>query len=89
MADPVSLIEAKLFLRVSHTDEDPLITTLIQASKVRLEKALAIVLTEASPAPIRLALLDLVARAYETRGQGEVSLEGLEPWISAYAQVRL
>ncbi|WP_140985988.1 head-tail connector protein [Asticcacaulis tiandongensis] len=89
MADPVSLSEAKLFLRVSHEDEDALIATLIDAAKDRLETALGIELTEASPAPLRLALLDLIARAYGVRGEGEVSLEGLEPWIAPYRQVRL
>lgn len=89
MADPVSLSEAKLFLRVSHEDEDALIATLIAAAKDRLETALGIELDEVSPAPLRLAVLDLVARAYGVRGEGEVSLEGLEPWIAPYRQVRL
>ncbi|UDF03232.1 head-tail connector protein [Asticcacaulis sp. AND118] len=89
MSDPVSLTEAKLFLRVSHDDEDTLIATFIAAAVARLETALGLTLDEASPAPLRLAVLDLVARAYETRGEGGVSLEGLEPWITPYREVRL
>lgn len=89
MTEAVSLSEAKLFLRVSHEEEDALITTLIAAAQARLETALGVTLEAASPPPLRLALLDLVARAYAVRGEGEVSLDGLEPWIAPYREVRL
>ncbi|GGZ45539.1 head-tail connector protein [Asticcacaulis endophyticus] len=87
MSDPVSLIEAKLFLRVSHDEEDALIATLIAAASARLNAALGLVLDEASPAPLRLAVLNLVAEGYQSRG--EMTLDSVEPWISPYRQVRL
>ncbi|WP_433952192.1 head-tail connector protein [Brevundimonas diminuta] len=37
MSAPVSLTEAKLFLRVEHEAEDGLIQTLIDAAKARVE----------------------------------------------------
>ncbi|MFT3998403.1 MAG: head-tail connector protein [Asticcacaulis sp.] len=89
MSDPVALIEAKLFLRVSHDEEDTLIATFIAAAVARLEAGLGVTLDASSPAPLRLAVLDLIARAYDTRGEGAVSLDGLEPWIAPYREVRL
>jgi len=89
MSDPVTLAEAKLFLRVSHEEEDTLISTLITASATRIETVLGLTLDAASPAPLRLAVLDLVARAYDTRGEDEISPEVIEGWIAPYREVRL
>lgn len=88
MTAPVSLAEAKLFLRVEHAAEDGLIQTLIDAAEARIEGDVGLDLTSASPAPLRLAVLMLVLRAYE-RGEREMAIQPVEAWISPYRQVRL
>ena len=88
MTAPVSLAEAKLFLRVEHAAEDGLIQTLIDAAEARIEGDVGLDLTAASPAPLRLAVLMLVLRAYE-RGERGMSIQPVEAWISPYRVVRL
>ena len=88
MSAPVSLTEAKLFLRVEHEAEDGLIQTLIDAARARVEGDVGISLTSTSPAPLRLAILMLALRAYE-RGEVEMSIRPVEAWISPYRTVRL
>ncbi len=87
MPTPVSLDEARLFLRVTHTDEDGLISTLIDAAQARIEAATGLSLTDASPAPLRLAILYLLAQAYDGRGDGDS--DAFEAWIAPYREVRL
>lgn len=87
MADPVTLDEAKAFLRVTHDAEDGLITTVLAAARGLVEKELGVSLSEASPAPLRLAVMTLAAHAYD--GRGWDSLATLEPWIRPYRAVRL
>ena len=87
MSDPVTLAEAKLFLRVEHAAEDGLIATLIDAARARIETACELELDESSPAALRLAVLMLVLRAYE-RG-GEPDLAPIEPWIAPWRRARL
>lgn len=88
MTAPVSLTEAKLFLRVEHGAEDGLIGTLIQAARLRVEAAVGEALDAASPAPLRLAVLMLVLRAFE-RGDAAMPLGPVEAWIAPYRRVRL
>lgn len=88
MTAPVSLTEAKLFLRVEHSAEDGLIQTLIDAARARVEGDVALSLTSTSPAPLRLAILMLALRAYE-RGETEMSIRPVEAWIAPYRLVRL
>ncbi|WP_428150262.1 head-tail connector protein [Brevundimonas sp.] len=88
MTAPVSLTEAKLFLRVEHQAEDALIQTLIDAARARVEGEVGLELTSTSAAPLRLAVLMLALRAYE-RGEVEMSIRPVESWIAPYRVVRL
>ena len=88
MTAPVDLTEAKLFLRVEHAAEDGLIATLIEAARARVEGDVGLSLTSTSPAPLRLAILMLVLRAYE-RGEGVMAIGPVEAWIAPYRVVRL
>ncbi|WOB79673.1 head-tail connector protein [Brevundimonas nasdae] len=87
MAQPVTVAEAKLFLRVEQEVEDGLIQTLIAAAQAKVETDVGLSLTSTSPAPLRLAILMLVLRAYE-RGEA-VEIEPVEGWIAPYRVVRL
>ena len=88
MAQPVTVAEAKLFLRVEHEAEDGLIATLIEAARARVEGAVGLVLLSTSPAPLRLAILMLTLRAYE-RGEAEMPIAPVEAWIAPFRAVRL
>ena len=88
MTAPVSLTEAKLFLRVEHEAEDGLIGTLVEAAQKRVEGDVGLSLTSTSPAPLRLAILMLALRAYE-RGEVAMAIAPVEAWIAPYRVVRL
>jgi len=88
MTEPVTLAQAKVFLRVGHGGEDGVIQTLLDAARARVEGEVGVALSETSPAPLRLAVMMLCLKAYE-RGDGEMSVAAVEGWIAPYRAVRL
>ena len=84
-----TLAEAKGFLRVADASEDALVTLLIDAAEARVAAATGLVLTLASPAPLRLAVLVLVAHAYEHRDGSEPPPGLVEVWLAPYREARL
>ncbi|HJV42299.1 head-tail connector protein [Caulobacter sp.] len=94
MPQSLTLAEARAFLRVADAAEDAVLTILIDAAEARVATAAGLALTAASPAPLRLAVLTLVAHAYEHRDAqsekgGEPSLALVEPWLTPYRKARL
>jgi len=84
-----TLAEAKGFLRVADASEDALVTLLIDAAEARVAAATGLVLTPTSPAPLRLAVLVLVAHAYEHRDDSEPPPGLVETWLAPYRKARL
>jgi len=85
---PITLAEAKAFLRVTDDAEDALIQLLIAAATERVELAVGMVLTDPAPSPLRLAILMLVAHGHEHR-EGEAPAALIEPWLAPYRSARL
>lgn len=86
---PITLAEARAFLRVTDDAEDALVQLLIDAAVQRIEVATALTLTDASPAPLRLAVLMLIAHGFEHREAAEAPIGLVEPWLSPYRKARL
>ena len=84
-----TLAEAKGFLRVADAAEDALVTLLIDAAETRVAAATGLALTLASPAPLRLAVLVLVAHAYEHRDGSEPPPGLVDAWLAPYRTARL
>lgn len=85
---PITLAEAKAFLRVTDAAEDALVQLLIDAAVERVETAVGLVLTDPAPAALRLAVLMLVAHGHEHR-EGEAPAALVEPWLAPYRRSRL
>jgi uncharacterized phage protein (predicted DNA packaging) len=87
MSAPATLAEAKLFLRVDQDADDSLIQLLIDSAQARIEQEVEFDLCATSPAPLRLALLMLVLRAYE-HGEHDMSIARVESWVASYRQAK-
>jgi hypothetical protein len=85
----ITLAEAKGFLRVADATEDALVGLLVEAAEARVGRATGLALTPASPAPLRLAVLRLVAHAYEHRDDSEPPPSLVEAWLAPYREARL
>lgn len=86
---PITLAEAKAFLRVGDDAEDGLVQLLIDAAIARVGDAVGLTLTDVSPPPLRLCLLMLVAHGFEHREAAETPLALIEPWLAPFRTVRL
>ncbi|MFZ5670892.1 MAG: head-tail connector protein [Pseudomonadota bacterium] len=86
---PITLAEAKAFLRVTEAAEDATIQLLVDAAAARVAAAVGAALDEASPAPLRLAVLMLAAHGFEHRESAEPPLGLVEPWLAPYRTARL
>lgn len=88
MTHPVTLTEAKLFLRVEGEEADAEIGRLIARATNKIEVDSGLSLTSTSPAPLRLAILMLVLRAFES-GDDAMPLKPVEAWVNPYRVERL
>ncbi|WP_297516151.1 head-tail connector protein [uncultured Caulobacter sp.] len=89
MPQALTLAEARAFLRVADPAEDTLLTLLIDAAEARVAAAAGVALAPSSPAPLRLAVLILVAQAFAAREGGEPPLSLVEPWLAPFRKARL
>mgnify|MGYP003588896868 CR=1 FL=1 len=65
---PVTVAEAKAYLRIDGEEEDNLLASLISAATMHCEDYLQASLPELVPTPVKQAMLLLVSHFYEQRG---------------------
>ncbi len=85
MANAVSLEEARVFLRIDHGESDEILIVLLEASTARVEALTGE--REDWPAPLRLAVLALVARSFDDGVPADMAL--VAPLIAPWCKVRL
>ena len=84
MSDPVTLAEAKAFLRVTHDAEDGLIGTLLSAAVQKVQARTGLAPHAGWAASLRVAVLQLVAESFERREDGSPG-----GWLRGHQAVRL
>lgn len=75
--EPVSLDEAKSFLRIDHDDENDLIETLIRSARERLEDRLNVAMIERSMRLERSEGGDIALPRWPVSSVDDVSIDGL------------
>lgn len=87
MAEPITLAEAKIHLRVVHTDEDALIAACLSAARNHCEHELGVTITDAgltlpdattAPMPdvVRSAILIMLGFLFEKRDADATEVPG-------------
>jgi uncharacterized phage protein (predicted DNA packaging) len=96
MTNPVTVDEARAYLRLEGEEEAAMIADLIRAARLHVEQATGMALDDATqlPAPLRQAMLMLVAHWFMAReAAAETHLEpvphGVAALIAPYRRLRL
>ena len=72
MAEPVTLAEAKEYLRIDSEEENTLLAGLLLAAKEHCENYLQTALPSEVPTPVKQALLILIGHFYEQRAGEDI-----------------
>ena len=72
MAEPVTLVEIKEYLRIDSEEEDTLLAGLLLAAKEHCENYLQAGLPSEVPTPVKQALFILVGHFYEQRAGEDI-----------------
>ena len=90
MAEPLTLNDAKNFLKVEHNTDDVLIGALIETSRLQVEAATGMILNDddaPAPKPLVHAIRLLLAHWYEMRNQPAEETVGAALPVSVHALV--
>ena len=72
MAEPITLTEAKEYLRIDSEEEDTLLAGLLLAAKEHCENYLQAALPSEVPTPVNQAMLILIGHFYEQRAGEDI-----------------
>ena len=72
MAEPVTLAEAKEYLRIDSEEENTLLAGLLLAAKEHCENYLQAALPREVPTPVKQAMLILIGHFYEQRAGEDI-----------------
>lgn len=76
-------------MRLSHDSEDSLINTLLAASVAQVEHLTGLILSDTSPAPLRLCVLYGLYEAYTARGETQTLNAQILALAAPYLEPRL